>query len=203
MNRRLSQEFIWNFKSARFLKISKVHVRVTVMLLLFCYCAPPPRLLFGWLRVHESWSQHPLWLNDFYGVSISFWNRNNMLVAVRETCQRCLTEVLIKQNGVGPRVKPRVLCVLVKCTLCWATLPALQTSLVTALSHSFLVLFQYYSKVVLYFMWQPYVVEHTFNTSKKEAVELCEWVSDQQGCTVRPISKNLKKFSYDYIISYK
>lgn len=159
-------------------------MRVTVMLFLLCYCAPP-RLLFGWLRAHESWSQHPLGLNDFHGVSISFsWNRNNMLVAVRETCQRCLTEVLIKQHGVGPRVKPRVLCMLVKCTLYWAALPALQTSL----SHSFLVLFQYYSKVVLYFTWQPGVVEHTFNTSKKEAADLCEFQTSQ-GCTVRPISK--------------
>lgn len=183
MNR--GQESIWNLKRECLLKITKVHACYCYVVSVMLLCTPPPRLLFGWLRAHESWSQHPLGLNDFHGVSISFsWNRNNMLVAVRETCQRCLTEVLIKQHGVGPRVKPRVLCMLVKCTLYWAALPALQTSL----SHSFLVLFQYYSKVVLYFTWQPGVVEHTFNTSKKEAADLCEFQTSQ-GCTVRPISK--------------
>lgn len=167
------------------------------VLLLCCYCYatvhPPPRLLFGWLRAHESWSQHPLRLNDFHGVSISFsWNRNNMLVAVRETCQRCLTEVLIKQNGVGPRVKPRVLCMLVKCTLCWATLPALQMSLVTALSHSFLVSFQYYSKVVLYFTWQQvWWSTPLTQIRKRQQISVSEFQTSQ-GCTVTYL-KNLKK----------
>lgn len=106
MNR--GQEFVWNLKSECLLKITKVHVRVAVVLFLLCYCAPPTPPALWVTESARVLKSAPTLIEWLHGVSISFsWNRNNMLVAVRETCQRCLTEVLIKQHGMGPRVKPR------------------------------------------------------------------------------------------------